>query len=119
MGEKISCGDVSELDLIVPCLQRGTEQRRFPGLALCTVVVYRGAVNEMLDMPTKNRRAAKAQSDVMPRASVSFPPEVYKSLEELATKKKVSIAWVVREAVEKYIVDQFPLFGTSFLKEGQ
>lgn len=88
-------------------------------LDLCTVVVYRGARNETLDMPTKKRREMKVHSDVMPRASVSFPPEVYRSLEELAAKNKVSIAWVVREAVEKYLVDQFPLFGTSFLKEGQ
>ncbi|HEV2224514.1 MAG TPA: CopG family transcriptional regulator [Candidatus Acidoferrales bacterium] len=47
----------------------------------------------------------------MPRASVSFPPEVYKTLENLAKKKKVSIAWIVREAVEKYVADQWPLFG--------
>ena len=70
-------------------------------------------------MPAKNRRGGKVHADVMPRASVSFPPEVYRSLEDLAAKKKVSIAWVVREAVEKYLVDQFPLFGASFLKEGQ
>jgi predicted DNA-binding protein len=70
-------------------------------------------------MPTKNRRGVKVHADVMPRASVSFPPEVYRSLEDLAAKKKVSIAWVVREAVEKYLVDQFPLFGASLLKEGQ
>ena len=76
-------------------------------------------MRETLDMPTKNRSAMKVHSDVMPRASVSFPPEVYRSLEELAVKKKVSIAWVVREAVERYLVDQFPLFGASFLKEGQ
>lgn len=47
----------------------------------------------------------------MPRASVSFPPEVYKTLANLAKKKKVSIAWIVREAVEKYVADQWPLFG--------
>jgi predicted DNA-binding protein len=45
----------------------------------------------------------------MPRASISFPPEVYRSLEDLAVRKKVSIAWVVREAVEKYLDDQWPL----------
>jgi predicted DNA-binding protein len=55
----------------------------------------------------------------MPRASVSFPPEVYRGLEDLAAKKKVSIAWVVRDAVEKYLVEQFPLFGSSLLKEVQ
>jgi len=44
-----------------------------------------------------------------PRASVSFPPNVYEELEKLAVAKKVSIAWVVREAAEKYIADQWPL----------
>ena len=45
------------------------------------------------------------------RASISFPPDVYRTLEEIARKKKVSLAWVVREAAEKYIAEQWPLFG--------
>ena len=45
------------------------------------------------------------------RASVGFPPEVYRTLEKLARQKKVSLAWVVREAAEKYVADQWPLFG--------
>jgi hypothetical protein len=83
------------------------------------VAVYRGAVNEVLDMTTKAPHGGKPKGDVMPRASISFPPEIYKSLEDLAAKKKVSIAWVVREAVEKYVGDEFPLFGTSLLKREQ
>jgi predicted transcriptional regulator len=47
----------------------------------------------------------------MPRATISFPPGVYEELERIAEAKKVSLAWVVREAVEKYIADQWPLFG--------
>lgn len=80
----------------------------------CTGVVYGGAVNEVLDMPAKNRSEAKAET--MPRASVSFPPEIYKALESVAAQKKVSLAWVVREAVERYLADQSPLFGISLLK---
>ncbi len=59
-----------------------------------------------------SRKGAKGKSrnSRMPRTSVSFPPEVYKTLEDLAKKKKVSIGWVVREAVEKYVADQWPLF---------
>lgn len=45
-----------------------------------------------------------------PRASVSFPPELYATLERIAKEKKVSVAWVVREAAEKYVGDQWPLF---------
>jgi metal-responsive CopG/Arc/MetJ family transcriptional regulator len=44
------------------------------------------------------------------RASISFPSDVYHTLEEIAKEKKVSLAWVVREATEKYIADKWPLF---------
>jgi len=44
------------------------------------------------------------------RASISFPSDTYKTLEEIAKQKKVSLAWVVREATEKYIADKWPLF---------
>jgi len=43
------------------------------------------------------------------RASVSFPRTVYRTLEDIAAQKKVSLAWVVREAVDKYIEDKWPL----------
>jgi len=43
------------------------------------------------------------------RVSVSFPSELYETLENLARDKKVSVAWVVRDAAEKYIGDQWPL----------
>ena len=48
-----------------------------------------------------------------PRASISFPPELYQILEQLAKQKKVSMAWVVRDAAEKYVADQWPLLGSS------
>jgi metal-responsive CopG/Arc/MetJ family transcriptional regulator len=40
------------------------------------------------------------------RASISFPPNLYETLEEIAKQKKASLAWVVRDAAEKYIADQ-------------
>lgn len=43
------------------------------------------------------------------RASVSFPRDVYDELERIAAAKKVSLAWVVREAAERYVADQWPL----------
>jgi metal-responsive CopG/Arc/MetJ family transcriptional regulator len=61
-------------------------------------------------MPAKKR---KGRNTAMPRTSVSFPSDVYETLEDLATRKKVSIGWVVREAVDKYIADQWPLFSTE------
>jgi len=50
----------------------------------------------------------RAQSTAV-RASISFPPDVYETLQEIAREKKVSLAWVVREAAEKYIADKWPL----------
>jgi len=44
------------------------------------------------------------------RATISFPQELYTALEEVARQKKVSLAWVVREATEQYIGDKWPLF---------
>ena len=41
-----------------------------------------------------------------PRASITFPPELYRSLEGLARNKKVSLAWVIREAAEAYVAEQ-------------
>jgi predicted DNA-binding protein len=43
------------------------------------------------------------------RASISFPPDVYQTLEAIARQKKVSLAWVVREAAEQYISNKWPL----------
>lgn len=51
------------------------------------------------------------------RASISFPPEVYGELEKLAAAKKVSLAWVVREAAEKYVADQWPLLASARQEE--
>jgi predicted DNA-binding protein len=52
----------------------------------------------------------KAEAAGSVRASISFPPDVYENLEIIAKEKKVSLAWVVREATEKYIADKWPLF---------
>jgi hypothetical protein len=41
------------------------------------------------------------QSTTFVRASISFPPDLYEALEKTAKQKKVSLAWIVREAAEK------------------
>ena len=43
------------------------------------------------------------------RASVSFPPDLYQTIEKIAEQKKVSFAWVVRDAAERYVANQWPL----------
>lgn len=37
------------------------------------------------------------------RMSVTLPADHYKQIQQLAAKKKVSIAWVVRDAVDQYV----------------
>jgi predicted transcriptional regulator len=43
------------------------------------------------------------------RASISLAPELYRGVEQIAQAKKVSIAWVVRDAVEKYLESEAAL----------
>lgn len=54
-------------------------------------------------------RTSSSRSPRSLRASVSFPPDLYQTLEDLAKQKKVSVAWVVRDAAEKYVEAQWPL----------
>ncbi len=51
------------------------------------------------------RKSTAKHTPKTTRASVSFPPSVYDDLLKLAAEKKVSIAWVVREATEKYVAE--------------
>jgi metal-responsive CopG/Arc/MetJ family transcriptional regulator len=48
-------------------------------------------------------KSMKMQGTPAVRASISFPPDLYETLEEIAKQKKVSLAWVVRDAAEKYV----------------
>jgi len=57
----------------------------------------------------RERKKMKGQSTAQVRATISFPPDVYETLEVIAKEKKVSLAWVVREAADKYIADKWPL----------
>jgi metal-responsive CopG/Arc/MetJ family transcriptional regulator len=61
----------------------------------------------METMAVEGKKAGDA--DTTTRASVSFPRSLYIELERIAKHKKVSVAWVVRDAAEKYIADQWPL----------
>jgi metal-responsive CopG/Arc/MetJ family transcriptional regulator len=52
------------------------------------------------------RSSGRAKSAALVRASISFPSNLYEALEEIATQKKVSLAWVVRDAAEAYVTDR-------------
>ena len=68
---------------------------------------------------TRNAKR-KEQSPVVEgssvRATISFPAELYKALEDIARQNKVSLAWVVRDASEKYVADKWPLFGKNLIR---
>lgn len=64
-------------------------------------------------MSIADQGRGRPKGEAMPRASITFPPELYKALEDLAKKKKVSIAWIVRDAAEQYVSAEWPLFGKS------
>jgi len=48
----------------------------------------------------------KIQNMPAVRASISFSPVLYETPEDIANQKKVSLAWVVRDAAEKYVADR-------------
>lgn len=63
-------------------------------------------------MAAKAKRQPVSQPEPkVTRASVSFPVDLYQTLERIAKEKKVSVAWIVRDAAEKYVGDRWPLLG--------
>jgi len=44
----------------------------------------------------------RKNSGAHPRISVTLPPKVYENIRQLAEQRKVSIARIVREGMEKY-----------------
>jgi len=58
-------------------------------------------------MATKEERSAKPKDESKStRTSVSFPHELYRTLESIAKQKKVTVAWIIRDAAEKYVNEQ-------------
>lgn len=53
-------------------------------------------------MNMANRSVDIEKKDVK-RVTVSFPQDHYVYLEKMAQEKKVSLSWIVREAVENYM----------------
>lgn len=55
-------------------------------------------------MMTK-RASRRSDESRTVRASISFPADVYADLERIAEANRVSLAWVVRQAAERYVRD--------------
>ena len=54
-------------------------------------------------MRSHRKRNPDFESPSALRASVTFPAALYHSLEALAQEKRVSLAWIVRDAAERYV----------------
>lgn len=63
----------------------------------------------LLNVKAHNGKKMKTPRTSAVRATISFPPDVYETLEGIAKEKKVSLAWVVREAADQYITHKWPL----------
>lgn len=55
----------------------------------------------------------KGRTSAAPRVSVPLPADVHETLERIARKKNVSVAWVMRDAAEQYIASKWPLFART------
>jgi len=54
--------------------------------------------------------ASKDQEEKTPhRQSVSLTDEQHRQLSEIARKNRVSVAWVIREAIDRLLKDDMPL----------
>ncbi len=62
---------------------------------------------------SKGQQRSETPAEASVRATISFPSDMYQTLEGIARQKKVSLAWVVREAVDQYVTDKWPLFGKN------
>lgn len=60
-------------------------------------------------MRAQSKRHDSGSHERTVRASISFPEEQYQVLEKIAAENKVSLAWVVRDAIDGYLKSKWPL----------
>jgi hypothetical protein len=63
-------------------------------------------------MSTKTAEPDGSGEERTIRASISFPESQYQLLEKVAAEHRVSLAWVVRDAVSQYMQAKWPLLST-------
>lgn len=56
----------------------------------------------------RNKKSGRSRSPT--RISVTFDQEHYQEMRRIAERNKVSVAWVVRQAVDCYLKAETPLF---------
>jgi hypothetical protein len=62
-------------------------------------------------MPPKAQKSRVQDAKKRTRITVTLPIKDYEHLCRIARTKKVSASWVVRDAVDKYLQSDIPLFG--------
>lgn len=69
---------------------------------LCSILLYSdAAIAEAPQVMVDKRRRKPTGQPRATRASASLPPGIYSTLQDTAKQKKVSVAWVIRDAAEK------------------
>jgi len=64
----------------------------------------------LVQMPRSVEPTESVREGESPRITVTLPKSDYEEVCRLARHKRVSNAWVIRDAVEKYIAADSPLF---------
>lgn len=104
----------SSLTLMAHSHKSALFSTEFTAMVNCGAVIYSPASERVqVTRGTKRKEKPKPAEGSSVRATISFPSDIYKTLEDIARQKKVSLAWVVREASEQYIADKWPLFGKT------
>lgn len=79
---------------------------------------HRGVLWCVLAEGRASRGAEEARASPT-RVSVSFNPADYAEIKEIARVKRVSAAWVVRQAVTDYLNSRAPLFARDGSNPGR
>lgn len=64
-------------------------------------------------MPATTKRRVPNTVEGSIRASISIPEKQYSILDKIATENKVSLAWVVRDAIDGYLKSKLPVLPQS------
>ncbi len=62
-------------------------------------------------MLNKSKRPESRTSGT--RITVTVPPHHYEEIVRKAKNKRVSASWIVRDALERYLADDMPLFANK------
>jgi hypothetical protein len=73
---------------------------------IITVMHYDAGMTAHVAQPNRENSAA-------PRITITLPPEHYRQIVQQAKSKRVSASWIVRDAVEKYLAADIPLFSNN------